>query len=235
MASCTDRQLECRHLEQLERYEQYWWSGDDEQRYRGAMSEPFSALVFTLLSQNTSSRNTRRAYRGLRGSFKVAPVALRDADEAAVAAAIKPGGLHYVKARRIRELAAFVLDVYDGDLGWISDTPREVARQRLLEMPGVGPKTADVLLSRVHGHREAFVVDTHMFRIAFRLGLVERNASYEEVQRCLTAFFPWELIPEGERDRVAQLFWLLARETCSARNPRCSRCPLADVCDTRLE
>lgn len=235
MASCTDKQLGRHHLEQLEHYEQYWWSGDDERSYREAMSEPFSALVFTLLSQNTSSRNTRQAYRGLRDSFDVTPAALREADEATVAAAIKPGGLHHVKARRIRELAGHVLDEYDGDLAWVHEMPRDVARQRLLEMPGVGPKTADVLLSGVHTHREAFVVDTHMFRIAYRLGLVERNASYREVQRCLTAFFPWDDIPGGERDRVAQLFWFLARETCSARRPRCDSCPLADICEQRLE
>ncbi len=235
MASCTDKQLGRRHLEQLEPYEQFWWNEDDERRYREAMSRPFSALVFTLLSQNTSSANTRSAYRGLAAAFRVTPGVLRDADEAALAEAIRPGGLHHVKAARIRELAAFVIHEYDGDLGWVYELPRDVARQRLLELPGVGPKTADVLLSSVHGQREAFVVDTHMYRIAFRLGLVEHGASYGEVQRCLTALFPWNSIPDGERNRVVQLFWFLARHTCSARNPRCPECPLEDICDQRLE
>lgn len=235
MASCTDRQLGKRHLEQLGRYQQYWWDGDDERDYGEAMERPFSALVFTLLSQNTSSPNTRRAYRSLRGSFEVTPETLRNADEQVIAKAIKPGGLHHIKARRIWEFAGHALDEYDGDLSWVYDEPRQEVRQKLLEMPGIGPKTADVLLSHVHGHREAFVVDTHMFRIAYRLGLVEDNASYEEVQRCLTSFFSWRDIPDGEKDRVAQLFWFLARHTCSARNPRCGECPLADICDQRLK
>ncbi len=235
MASCMDKQLGYRHLEQLERYERYRWDGDDEQVYREAMEQPFSALVFTLLSQNTSSHNTRRAYRGLRGSFDVTPEALRSADEEAVAAAIRPGGLHHVKAGRIGRLAMHVLDEHDGDLSWVYDEPRRAVRHTLLEMPGIGPKTADVLLSHIHGHRAAFVVDTHMFRIAYRLGLVDAGASYGEVQRCLTAFFPWEGIPGGERDRVARLFWFLARETCSARQPRCRECPLVDICAQRLE
>ncbi|MBS3773361.1 MAG: endonuclease III [Candidatus Thermoplasmatota archaeon] len=235
MASCTDRQLGRRHLEQLERYERYWWNEEDEDDYHMAMSRPFSALIFTLLSQNTSSANTRRAYRGLRTAFDVTPAALLAADEATLATAIRPGGLHHVKAGRIKELAAFVLDEYDGDLGWTYDLPRETVRRRLLAMPGIGPKTADVLLSHIHGQREAFVVDTHMFRIAFRLGLVEHGTSYARVQRCLTAFFPWDAIPSGQRDRVVQLFWFLARHTCSARNPRCPECPLADICEQRLE
>lgn len=235
MASCTDKRLEQRHLEHLERYREYWWEEDDERIYGEAMQRPFSALVFTLLSQNTSSHNTRRAYRGLRATFDVMPEVLRSADERAIAKAIKPGGLHRIKAQRIRELAAHVLDEYGGDLGWVYDELQDVVRDRLLEMPGIGPKTADVLLSHVHGHREAFVVDTHMFRIAYRLGLVDAGASYEKVQRCLTAFFPWEVIPDGEKDRIAQLFWFLARHTCQARGPRCQECPLADVCEQRLE
>ncbi|MGC9308533.1 MAG: endonuclease III domain-containing protein, partial [Thermoplasmatota archaeon] len=166
MTSCTDKQLGKPHFKALERYEQYWWDADDERDYQQAMQEPFSSLVFTLLSQNTSSQNTRRAYRGLRRAFAITPEALHRADESALARAIKPGGLHHVKAGRIRELAAYVLNEYNGDLSWVYDAPQDAVRTRLLEMPGIGPKTADVLLSHIHGHREAFVVDTHMFRIA---------------------------------------------------------------------
>lgn len=235
MTSCTDKQLGKRHLKALERYEQYWWDADDERDYQQAMQEPFSSLVFTLLSQNTSSQNTRRAYRGLRRAFSITPEALHHADESVLARAIKPGGLHHVKAGRIRELAGYVLNECGGDLSWVYDTPQDAVRARLLEMPGIGPKTADVLLSHIHGHREAFVVDTHMFRIAYRLGLVERGASYDEVQRCLTSFFPWEDIPAERRERTAGLFWFLARHTCRARAPRCRECPLTDICARRLE
>jgi endonuclease-3 len=235
MASCTDKQLGRPHLKALERYEEYWWGEDDERDYQQAMQEPFSSLVFTLLSQNTSSQNTRRAYEGLRSSFEVTPKSLCCADESALARAIMPGGLHHVKAGRIRELAAYILDEYDGDLSWVYDAPQDIVRDRLLEMPGIGPKTADVLLSHIHGHRDAFVVDTHMFRIAYRLGLVERGASYGEVQRCIASFFPWKDIPAERQERTAGLFWFLARHTCRARVPRCGECPLADICAQRLE
>ena len=124
------------------------------------------------------------------------------ADESALSLAIKSGGLHHIKAVRIWELAAYVLDEYSGDLSWVYTMPQDSVRIRLMEMPGIGPKTADVLLFRIHGHQDAIVVDTHMFRIANWLGLVERGASYDEVKRCLTSFFPWENIPVERRERT---------------------------------
>ncbi len=95
-----------------------------------------------------------------------------------------------------------------------------------MELPGIGPKTADVLLASRHGYGQVFVVDTHMDRIAKRLGLVEPNAKYEEIQAALKNYIPWN---EGER--VDGLFWLLAKYTCRAQNPKCHECLIMDICD----
>jgi endonuclease-3 len=102
-----------------------------------------------------------------------------------------------------------------------------------MKLPGVGDKTADVLISSIHGHREAMVVDTHMRRIAVRLGLVEKNAHYEEVQKALANFFPWNSIPKGKEERAVGLFWMLAKHTCAARAQRCDKCLLAGICEKK--
>lgn len=231
MTPCSDKKFPPSRLPLLEeRYTPYMWSEKEQSLYREAMAEPFSALVFTLLSQNTSSVNTRRAYQGLRAAFAITPRSLAAADVRKVARAIRPGGLHRVKARRLQEMAAHVLDHYKGSLAWVSEMPPEEARERLLTLPGIGPKTADVLLASLHGQRRALVVDTHMARIARRLGLVEAGASYEEIQRSLTLFLPWDSVPPERRDHMAALFWLLARHTCTARRPRCGDCILDDIC-----
>jgi endonuclease-3 len=70
------------------------------------------------------------------------------------------------------------------------------------------------------------VVDTHMDRIAKRLGLVRPNAKYEDIQRALKSFIPWE---KGER--TGGLLWLLAKYTCRAQNPKCYECPIIELCD----
>jgi endonuclease-3 len=214
-------------------YSRYWWNRGEESLFRESMKDPFKNIVFTLLSQNTSSENTRRAYMGLIRKLKVTPQCLVEADEEEISGAIRPGGLHRVKANRMKEIAKRVLLEYDGDLSWVYREPKEVVREKIMKLPGVGDKTADVLISSIHGHREAMVVDTHMRRIAVRLGLVEKNAPYQEVRKALTNFFPWKSIPKGNEERIVGLFWMLAKHTCVARRPKCEKCMLAGICDKK--
>lgn len=230
MTSCSDKKMPAELIPVLEKnYAKYWWQ--DEGDYREAMKDPFKNLIFTLLSQNTSSENTRRAYAGLKSCFDITPQALVNADEKEISRAIKPGGLHRIKARRIKEISSYVLQKFDGDLSWIFGMPKGEARAELINMPGIGDKTADVLLSSIHGQKEAFVIDTHMARIAKRIGLVGEKASYEEIQDKLVKFIPWEAILKGKEERVIGLFWLFAKHTCNARKPRCSECMLNKICE----
>lgn len=230
MASCSDKKMPAELIPVLEKnYAKYWWQ--DEGDYREAMKDPFKNLIFTLLSQNTSSENTRRAYVGLKSCFDITPRALVNADEKEISRAIKPGGLHRIKTRRIKEISSYVLQKFDGDLSWVFRMPKGKARAELINMPGIGDKTADVLLSSIHGQKEAFVIDTHMARIAKRIGLVGEKASYEEIQDKLVKFIPWEAIPKDKGERVIGLFWLFAKHTCNARKPRCSGCMLNKICE----
>ncbi|MEM3088160.1 MAG: hypothetical protein QXP20_03500, partial [Candidatus Bathyarchaeia archaeon] len=86
-------------------YSRYWWNRDEEALFKKAMSDPFQNIIFTLLSQNTSAENTRRAYLELIRKFEVTPQCLLDVDETELSEAIRPGGLQKVKARRIKEIA----------------------------------------------------------------------------------------------------------------------------------
>jgi len=205
-----------------EKYGPKWWP---VQYPVEASKDPFKNLVLTVLSQNTSEANCVRAYKGLSAKFEVKPNVLSSAKEADIREAIRSGGLYNVKAKRIKELSKAVLEKFGGNIASVLTLPKEEARKRFMELPGIGPKTADVLLANRHGYGQVFVVDTHMDRIAKRLGLVKPDAKYEEIQKALQNFIPWD---KGER--VGGLFWLLAKYTCKAQNPKCSECLLIESC-----
>lgn len=189
-------------------------------------SDPFKHLIITILSQNTSEVNCIRAYKGLAAKFEIKPEVLANAEEEGVKETIRSGGLHNIKAKRIKEVSKAVLEKCDGDIGYILSLPKEEARNMLMELPGIGNKTADVLLTDRYSYREVIPIDTHMDRIAKRLGLVKQNAVYNEIQKALIDF-----IPKERRDRSAGLLWLLAKHTCRAQNPKCYECSLAALCE----
>lgn len=206
-----------------ERYGRYWWPVEYPKE---VAKDPFKNLIITVLSQNTSEINCVRAYKGLTARFEVTPQVLARANIRDLREAIRSGGLYNIKSKRIKNISQAVLDRFGGDLSSILALPKEEARKKFMELPGIGPKTADVLLTSRHGYSQAFVVDTHMDRIAKRLGLVRQHAKYEEIQKALQDFIPWN---KGER--VGGLFWLLAKYTCRAQNPKCTECPIVDLCD----
>jgi len=206
-----------------ERYGKYWWPVEYPEE---ASKDPFKNLIITILSQNTSEINCVRAYAGLSKRFKVIPEVLAKAKLEDIKEAIRSGGLYNVKSKRIKEISNTIQKKLGGDVSSVLALPREEARKRLMELPGIGKKTADVLLAQRHSYAEVFVVDTHMDRIAKRIGLVEQDAKYDEIQKALRVFIPWE---KGER--AGGLFWLLAKYTCRARNPKCNECPIIELCD----
>jgi len=206
-----------------EKYGKYWWPVEYPEE---VSKDPFKNLIITVLSQNTSEINCVRAYKGLSAKFKVTPEVLANAGTEELKEAIRSGGLYNVKSKRIKELSQAVLEKFRGDVSSVLALPKEEARKKLMELPGIGKKTADVLLAQKHSYAEIMVVDTHMDRIAKRIGLVKPDAKYDEIQKALKAFIPWE---KGER--TSGLFWLLAKYTCRAQNPKCYECPIIELCD----
>jgi endonuclease-3 len=206
-----------------EKYGKYWWPVEYP---KDVFSDPFKNLIITVLSQNTSEVNCVRAYKGLAARFEVKPEVLAKADVVAIKESIRSGGLYNVKSKRIKELSKAVLEKFNADLTPLLSLPKEEATEKLMELPGIGDKTADVLLASRYGYHEVFVVDTHMNRIAKRLGLVKERAKYAEIQEAIKRF-----IPKDKDERVGGLFWLLAKYTCRAQGPKCHECPLKKMCD----
>ncbi len=206
-----------------EKYGRYWWPVEYPKE---TLTDPFKNLIITVLSQNTSEANCVRAYRGLSERFEIKPETLARAKIEDIKEAIKRGGLYNVKSKRIKALSQAVLKKFGGDISSVLNLPKEEARGKLMELPGIGKKTADVLLAHRHSYAEVMVVDTHMDRLAKRLDLVKPNAKYEDTQQAWKVFIPWD---KGEK--VGGLLWLLAKYTCKAQNPRCHECPLIEICD----
>ncbi len=189
-----------------------------------AGGDPLDHLIGTILSQNTSDTNTERAYRALRERFP-SWEQVRDATDAEIAEAIRSGGLAGQKAPRIRRILQ-ILTAGRGqpELGFLSEMETEEARQWLQTLPGVGPKTASCVLLFALG-RDVFPVDTHVERIAKRLGIVPAHATPEEVQHALEA-----LPPEGQCLEGHLLLIRHGRALCRARAPLCGQCPLSAMC-----
>jgi len=178
-------------------------------------------LVLTILSQNTSDRNSEHAYARMRERFPTWGD-VRDAPETELVEALRPGGLAVQKAPRIQ---AALRDLDRLDLEWLGGLPADEAMRWLVALPGVGPKTAScVLLFSLDV--PVMPVDTHIHRIALRVGLVPAGTTADAAHALLTEMTP--------PDRMLEAHLLLikhGRTTCTARRPRCEECVLLDMCD----
>jgi len=193
-------------------------------RPRRRRSDPLSELIETVLSQNTSDVNSARAFRSLRAAYPTWAAVAR-APAAGIERAIRGGGLARTKSRRIRLVLRAVRE-REGryDLTSLRGLPLAAAQERLLGLPGVGPKTRACVLLFACG-LPAFPVDTHVHRIVRRLGLVEARASAEAAHARLEPAVP----PSRALDLHLNLI-RLGRELCRPRAPRCERCPLRRLC-----
>ncbi len=188
---------------------------------------PFETLVVTIISQNTADRNTAKAFENLSNCFEISPEALAKAQLREIEEAINPAGLYKSKAKAIQRAASTVLEEYGGTLKPILSLPLEEARKTLMQFPGVGPKTADVVL--LFSARQPTVpVDTHVNRVSKRLGFAPMTGDYEVVRKSLQQLFK----PEDYLS-VHVLLIEHGRKTCKARHPLCDGCPVNALCPTK--
>jgi endonuclease-3 len=183
-------------------------------------------VVATVLSQHTSDRNSERAFARLKARFP-SWEQVADAPVGDVADAIRCGGIADQKARRIQQILAAIED-REGriDLGRLLDLDDQAAESYLVSLPGVGPKTAACVLVFAMG-RPAFPVDTHVHRVAARLGWIPPNATADQAYRLLAP-----LVPPGIRYDLHLALITHGREVCQARRPRCDTCVVRDLCAT---
>jgi len=196
-------------------------------RWTHSNREPFRTLIITVLSQATADKNTARAFENLSGRFSITPEVLAKASVEEIEDAIRVGGLYRNKSRAIKTISRMILEQFNGSLGFIYSLPLEKARKILLNIPGVSPKTADVVLLFCAG-KPTIPVDTHVNRVSKKLGLAPPKADYEGVRRALeTLYSPEDFLP------VHLLLIALGRKFCKARKPLCKPCPVNTLCPSK--
>lgn len=195
----------------------------------GEKIDPVDLLVMTILSQNTSDTNSLRAFANLKKAYDdYEKLILAPAEE--VADIIREGGLADIKARRIK---AALLKIKEDrgviNIGFLKDMEKDAAMQYLVSLPGVGPKTASVVL--LFAFDLPFLpVDTHVFRVSQRLGLVPKDVSIEKAQAILERIVP----PENYHSLHLNLI-NHGRLICRARGPRHEKCALKECCDCFIQ
>jgi endonuclease III len=195
---------------------------------------PLAELILTVLSQSTNDRNRDVAYLRLRERFggpRFAWEAVRDAPQAEVEEAIRPGGISKVKSARIQAILRAISQQPPAELSldWLPNVPIEQAREYLVALPGVGRKTAACVLLFAYGLRDV-PVDTHVSRVGTRLRLLEPDAPFERLHDQMLA-----LTPPGQELELHVNLLRHGRRTCHARTPACARCALARMCPSRTD
>jgi endonuclease-3 len=193
-----------------------------------ADGDPIDVLIGTILSQNTSDANSGRAFASLKASFD-SWEAVASAPAEHIARVIKSGGLSRIKAARIKQ----VLEQIEKEQGRISldslkSKPMAEAQDYLMRLPGVGHKTAGCVLLFSLG-KPSLPVDTHIFRVARRLGLIDSRVSIEKAHNLLQEQIPPSRVYQFHVHMIEH-----GRRICHARQPRCDRCILRGICPSSL-
>jgi len=190
--------------------------------------KPFKTLIKTIISQNTADRNTTRAFEKLSKHFEITPETLANAETNQIEEYLKVAGLYRNKAKTIKQVSKIIVEKFHSDLTRILSMSLEQARETLLQLPGIGPKTADVVLLFC-SENPIIPVDTHVNRVAKRLGLAPAQGDYETVRVSLQSLYSSKDYLE-----VHVLFISHGRKYCRARNPLCNICPLSKRCPSKF-
>ncbi len=190
-------------------------------------TDPVSEVVLTILSQHTSDINSDRAFRQLMDRFGSLE-AVMEADTEEIARYINVGGLAKIKAPRIKQVLNLIRErVGLLDLAFLKEMPLQDAKAWLRDLPGIGPKSAAVILCFSLG-MPAMAVDTHVYRVSRRLGLIGEKTSYEDAHDIL------ERAVEPEQVYLFHMSLIThGRRVCKAPRPLCPQCVLAYRCPSR--
>ena len=181
-------------------------------------------LIFTVLTQHTSDLNAEKAFDRLRQTIPTWEEVMAT-DQQSIADAIYHGGMSNQKSKRIKDILADILERHGKlEIEFLRDYPLEQARTWLMDLPGVGPKTAAVVMAFALG-MPAFPVDTHIHRVSKRLGLIEEKTTADAAHPILEA-----KVPPNLRFQLHMQLITHGRQTCKARRPLCEQCPLSTGC-----
>lgn len=188
-----------------------WWPGDT----------PFEIAIGAILTQNTAWSNVEKAISNLRKARLMSPRRILDCPLDVLEQAIYPTGYFRVKALRLRVFCQYLMDHYRGSMKRMALRPLEELRPELLEVPGIGPETADDILLYAC-NKPVFVVDAYTQRILHRHGVIRAPMKYE----ALRALFESNLTPDTDvYGEFHGLIVYVGNQYCR-RVPRCEECPL---------
>jgi endonuclease-3 len=186
--------------------------------------DPVDVLIRTVLSQNTTDKNSLKAFAELKAAFKSWDKVLA-ADTRKIAGVIRHAGLANIKARRIKGILAEIKRREDRiTLSFLNIFTAKDGLEYLESLKGVGPKTAACVLLFSFG-KSVMPVDTHIFRVTKRLGLIGEDTGIEEAHEFLTKIVPKHLIYEFHLGIIEH-----GRRTCRAQTPRCGVCCIYGLC-----
>jgi endonuclease-3 related protein len=185
----------------------HWWPGET----------PFEVMVGAILTQNTSWVNVEKAIRRLKEEGRLTVTGIHQLKKSKLATLIRSSGTYRIKTDRLRVFTTFLFETYGGKISRMKKDPARVLRDRLLEVKGIGPETADSIL--------LYVVDAYTRRILLRHGIVSEKASYEEVQQLFM-----DHLPADERlfNEYHALLVYLGKRVCQ-KVPKCDICPLKGI------
>jgi endonuclease-3 len=186
---------------------------------------PVDELVSTILSQNTSDGNRDMGFNTLKERFPTWEQ-VRDAEPGEVVDAIKSAGLANQKGPRIQNVLKQITEIRgELDLSFLREFETQEAADWLMQFKGVGPKTAAIVL-QFSLDKPAFPVDTHIYRVTGRIGLRPEAMSAEKTHAHMEGLLPPKTYYPAHLNIIR-----LGREICQARRPRCSECPLQELCE----
>ncbi|MCD6523194.1 MAG: endonuclease III [Candidatus Diapherotrites archaeon] len=189
-------------------------------------NKPLDTLIQTILSQNTSDTNSYRAFSSLKKRFKTWDAVMK-AKTKTIEDTIRIGGLPHIKAERIKHVLKEIKHRRGSfDLSFLRTMSHKDAMKWLVSLKGVGPKTAAVVLMFCF-NKPIMPVDTHVYRISKRLGIVPKYTTREKTQEILNG-----IIPDSCKYILHINMIEHGRRICRAKKPLCDKCILNSVCDS---
>jgi endonuclease III related protein len=192
---------------------QRWWPGSHL---------AFEVIVGAILVQNTSWKNVEQALSNLRAAGLLSMRGLEGTGKRRLEELIRPSGYFRQKARKLKAFCGFLREEFGGSPRRMFDTPTLTLRQKLLQVYGIGPETADSILLYAGGH-DVFVVDAYTRRMLLRHGWIHERAKYDEVRWIFERQFPSDVKLFNE---FHALIVSAGKQWCRSQEPDCENCPL---------
>ncbi len=198
---------------------QNWWPGDSR----------FEIIVGAILTQNTNWQNVEKAINNIKAARLLSPEGLYGLSDDKLAELIKPAGYFNIKAKRLKNVLAWLFDNFGGDVETADNLSDFALREQLLEIKGVGFETADSIMLYAF-ERPIFVVDTYTARIMMRHGLIDTDCDYEQLREFMESSLPADTKLYNE---YHALIVKVGKDYCKPK-PKCESCPLNCIAKAEL-